>query len=361
MGWKGFTDRMADCCGFSRDGTAVLKGVAILLMLAHHLYGMYFVQLGEALQYPRAVRGLAGCGKVCVLLFFFVTGYGYCFAARKDRLPWLASVWNRLKHFYPLFLVMSAVTTILLGCFGHLQAVPLWEYAGSWKGWLLCATGLSDVYADYWYIGVFLCAAMVAYPLLRWGMRRGPLAESVVFVAIAVVCVSVNIWGAKGVGNAISWYLSSHDMMPVLKSPWFRALSWMDGFLMGWACAAVHTRRDPLSWILLAIPAVACCLLKTTLFLPMLVCLLAAKLLCRYSIPCSVLGKLGALSAVMWLNHRLIFGYWFVDFFHSLPTPWDYLLLVVLSAMAAQVFVWLYDGVKNKAILIFSCLDKLRR
>lgn len=189
----GLRDRVADCCGFSREGTAILKGLAILVMIAHHLYGMYGVQVDDALRYSEIVRDFAIYGKVCVLLFFFVTGYGYCWGceAEKNGKPWLLSVWKRLKSFYLLFLVMLAITTLLLGCFGHLQASPLTEYAGSWKGFLFCATGLVDVYADYWYMAVFLCGAVVIYPLLRWGRQRGAVTECLVFVALSAVCLGV--------------------------------------------------------------------------------------------------------------------------------------------------------------------------
>lgn len=84
--------------------------------------------------------------------------------------------------------------------------------------------------------------------------------------------------------------------------------------------------------------------------------LLAAKLLCRCGGARAVLGKLGALSAVMWLNHRLIFGYWFADFFYSVPAPLNFLLLVVLSALVAQVFVRVYVWVGDKATHIFASL-----
>ncbi len=332
-------------------------------MIAHHLYREYALQCAEQLRHGDIVLHIANRGKVCVLLFLFVTGYGYRIVAGKDECSLYQSVWNRLKHFYPVFLVMLAIETLLLAGFGYSPRWVLSSEAGSWKGYLLCASGLVDVYKDYWYIGVFLCGAMVIYPLLRWGLKRSPLAETIVFVAIAVVCVpaSVGEVNAKVFGKATSWFLSVHEMLLVLKSPLFMALSWMGGFLLGWACSAVCTDGRRMSWLLLGLGAAVCVVTKWHSVLLMLFCLFAAKLLARYSIPRSVLGKLGALSAVMWLNHRLIFGYWFADFFYSLPAPCDYLLLVALSALGTRVFMWVYDGVKGMAAHIFASLGGRRR
>ena len=53
---------------------------------------------------------------------------------------------------------------------------------------------------------------------------------------------------------------------------------------------------------------------------------------------------LGNYSACMWLNHRLIFGYWFADWFYRLPTPLNFFLLVALSFVASIIITKVWEA-----------------
>lgn len=57
---------------------------------------------------------------------------------------------------------------------------------------------------------------------------------------------------------------------------------------------------------------------------------------------------LGNYSACMWLNHRLIFGYWFADWFYSLPTLLNFFLLVALSFVASVIITKAWEAVISR-------------
>ena len=116
--------RMAGECrvgGFSRQGTAMIKGVAILTMLFHHFFGMFGVRISPeqiqgdgvfaVLSWP-AVRGY---GVLCLELFAFVTGYGHGMIAAGETRSIFQATMARLKRFYPFFLAWCGVFVIL--CF----------------------------------------------------------------------------------------------------------------------------------------------------------------------------------------------------------------------------------------------------
>lgn len=53
----------------SKNDTFIIKGIAICLMLWHHLFCQHF-------EFGHFVYGIAGIGKVCVALFVIISGYG---------------------------------------------------------------------------------------------------------------------------------------------------------------------------------------------------------------------------------------------------------------------------------------------
>ena len=61
---------------FTKSFTAANKGVALLLLLWHHLFGI-------ASEYGHFIQHLAGVSKVCVAIFLILSGYGLNEATRK--------------------------------------------------------------------------------------------------------------------------------------------------------------------------------------------------------------------------------------------------------------------------------------
>ena len=55
---------------FDRQCTFFIKGIAIILMVAHHMWG--FKSVDDA---PMLI-GLGKAGKICVAIFAFISGFG---------------------------------------------------------------------------------------------------------------------------------------------------------------------------------------------------------------------------------------------------------------------------------------------
>ena len=76
---------------FSRTDTKIIKGLAIVLMLMHHLWCFPERIAGGALKYLFTINGTSSLilfgsfGKICVSIFFFVGGYGIYKMSEKKR------------------------------------------------------------------------------------------------------------------------------------------------------------------------------------------------------------------------------------------------------------------------------------
>lgn len=74
--------------GLSKRETQALHGLAILLMLYHHLFCIqtrihvsYYSLLGRGIE-----EKAAWFGKICVAIFAFTSGYGLCKSAKYRKL-----------------------------------------------------------------------------------------------------------------------------------------------------------------------------------------------------------------------------------------------------------------------------------
>lgn len=79
--------------GFTIRHTNMLKGLAVLMLLAHHLFSMAFTQLSSPESWPfqlllitpAMMAKIALYGKACVAIFLFLSGYGLTLSERKMR------------------------------------------------------------------------------------------------------------------------------------------------------------------------------------------------------------------------------------------------------------------------------------
>lgn len=87
---------------FTREDTKLIKGAAVLLMLMHHLWGFPERIAGGELRTLFSVFGksfilyVGVFGKICMSLFFFVSGYGMYKSSQNGEFNLL----NKLKGLY---------------------------------------------------------------------------------------------------------------------------------------------------------------------------------------------------------------------------------------------------------------------
>ncbi len=321
-----------------RKETASLKGIAIILMICLHFFcttGNSMIAEGREDFLFSLCRQWATHGLACIAIFSFITGYGYCAtSARETRAPLVAGL-HRLRFFYPFFAFMCT----LYYCLGHIFPYEGGLKPEDWTFFPKNLTGIHGTIPDYWYIRVVLISALLYYPVLLGAKRVSPRVHTWILFSLVVATYAASradhLWmilHSYGISiSAALAYVAHHGA--------FLAL-WMLFFLAGYTLR-YYTETPTRGRLLLAILALAMCYSEagTSTFI-LIASIFAIKLL-----PSAInkaLIFIGTYSTCMWLNHRLIFGYWFSTFFYSLPTPVNIGLIILLSLAVSYIItnVW---------------------
>lgn len=116
---------------FTKNDTLVAKGVAVILLLIHHLFYSMDYNFSSFLISKEGWVDLAKIGKVCVAMFLVLSGYGLC-ASYKTKSPKLLDFYKHnygrlYKEFLPVSIIF--VSLILYLNDWNLEAI----YGEKWK------------------------------------------------------------------------------------------------------------------------------------------------------------------------------------------------------------------------------------
>lgn len=96
----------------AKDKTFIIKGFAILFMIAHHCFiKEFYLDPPSILNSYFALRVQIGM-KMCVGLFTFIVGYGGYYAKKTDRHYIYSHVWRLLKQYW-IVLAMTLLVIII--------------------------------------------------------------------------------------------------------------------------------------------------------------------------------------------------------------------------------------------------------
>ena len=82
-----------------RNITQKMKGIAICLMVIHHLF-MAEWHISSAPYVPHYLSAIAHTCKICVSIYCFLTGYGYAFAKKQNLRYSIGKCVGLLKHYW---------------------------------------------------------------------------------------------------------------------------------------------------------------------------------------------------------------------------------------------------------------------
>lgn len=150
----------------SRENSIHIKAVAILLMVFHHLYS----QTVDGYEYPHSWCTLAGCCKICVPIFAFLTGWAYAINKKTKLVDSL----KKLGQFFLSFWVS------VLFCLGFASLICGYELTWEHIANEFFPIGKQSVMVHCWYVTFFfylmLLLPLLAYletishPIIRCGM-----------------------------------------------------------------------------------------------------------------------------------------------------------------------------------------------
>ncbi|MFH2122005.1 MAG: acyltransferase [Pseudomonadota bacterium] len=117
---------------FSRKESNAIKGVAIIMLILHHLFlfpsqKLWFTSvLGN--NWGGIEYFLSSVGKLCIPLFFFISGYGIWQSSRKDYHLWQSTL-RRLQGIYIIFIVTVLATVLFLFLWSGVLPLKSWRHA----------------------------------------------------------------------------------------------------------------------------------------------------------------------------------------------------------------------------------------
>ena len=323
---------------FSREDSAILKGYGILFMIFHHVFGLYALPAGVDTAWiaPQLTKA-APIFKICVPIFIFITGYAMGWKTNSS--PTFGSLINTgFSHYFKFWKIyfLCLLLAILVSWAFPLPILPSVADMG-WKNGLLVVTGLRPCYPDWWYMALFAAATMALYPICAWITHH-----------IAPVPSMAALLG-------VSLLFQSTAHIPSLPGIAYSFPPFLPCFILGYMCAFLASRLSALSIsqslgaiLLLALEILSIHLFSfskaktlTVIFLFTLWCLPWITRKLRLT---PLLTLLGTYSALMWLNHRFIFGYHFSwDLYGTQSISVVFIVTLVSSLLLAMAMQKLFN------------------
>ena len=124
----------------TKDYSNMVKGMAVLMMIMHHLWG--FPEKIPALPLSNLEVQLGAAGKICVSIFMFISGYGlyYTFKQKGTIQVW-HRVWNVYKRFWQVFFIFVPIGFLFLskpfGILEFLQNLFCLKFSYNHEWWFL--------------------------------------------------------------------------------------------------------------------------------------------------------------------------------------------------------------------------------
>jgi len=337
---------------FSRDDTKVIKGLAIILMLYHHLFG-FPDRIAEDIAYFSTFNALgttsayllANFGQLCVSIFLLLGGYGTFISCSKGKKLFQ----TLLRKIIALYIAYWKVFVVFIPICIALQvpnvAVNLAALIGNF-------TGLRITYCGEWWFFTTYVALMVLYPVIHLLLEKSKR------------------WYCVDCGMLIILFLFARYFLPEFNDrvenvgSWiwninYKVFTYLPVFFVG----CIMAKYDIFSKIRNKLTNVyICCAVSMLALLVVFVCRLSTGNVydCFYTpafvvasyvllsmpvfrFPYKVLLKIGTESTTIWLVHS-VYCYLLCQRFVFMPryTVLIFLWLLVLSYTTSVVLKNLY-------------------
>lgn len=318
----------------TKDYSTMIKGIAVLMMIVHHLWGFPSRVPGLHILSIEEQFGIAS--KICVSIFMFLSGYGlYYTFKKKGSIQLVKRVRNVYERFWQVFVIFVPIGFLIVDRSFHVQEFLLN---------LFCLDYSYNM--EWWFMGTYLELIIVMPLVLRIDKKRYfPLV--IVLAAILLCCVS-NLFAFNSGGVKSHVYCFGH-YFPVFYLGLFFCKyhlyerynhvirNWLLGvglciFLTGVAYF-IRSKWDVTE--------------MTILMTPMLIYLF----LCLFEI----LGRInkvfmlfGKHSMNMWLMHTFFCYYYFQKemLMVSKNPIVAFLLIVLLSLLSSMIIDWFWKKIK---------------
>lgn len=161
---------------FSKEDTKIIKGVAILFMLMHHLWGFPDRIAGDGLKYAFHIFGQSSIqyfgsyGKICVSLFFFLGGYGIYISSLNRPFDIISRIKKLYISYWKVFIIFIPIAFIFFSkqpLYCKEEVICFAYNTFSWNEFLLNLLGLSSSYNREWWFFISYTYAIITFPIIK--------------------------------------------------------------------------------------------------------------------------------------------------------------------------------------------------
>lgn len=339
---------------FTANDTKIMKGIAIILMLMHHLWAFPSRVPESSMWHITNIFGdstfyyIGLFGKICVSIFFFLGGYGIYASLKKKKLDILKNIKRIFIAYWKVFLIFVPIGFIFFNNQIQYCINPnIWNRYSNFDWSIVIGNFLgirTDLNSEWWFVRSYVIA-ILTFPLIKKFIDKHSAVTNVFAIAIASILVS-NVFPVIGDIEEIG----SLNTNFIYRSLFWQGAPYICCFWMGIAFAKdnllVKLRNrindniklnvviDVL--IILAIVYLSQTGIKTNLdiiYVPIFIiaCLDIVK---KSQFFCKVFYSLGNESTNMWLTHTF-FCYYFYFFVQIVVWPkWGLFSLFILIALS---------------------------
>jgi len=322
---------------FSKKETNIVKGVAICLMFANHLYafpdrllhGNSYIPL---FPYFNAEFYLGSVGNVCISIFVFLSGYGMFLGHRVSQKTSIRYSLDKVKDFYLVYWVYFLIfVPIGLVFFGDLKSSNSNEIQYSMEGWTFLENflGWSARYNyEWWFVRMFISLLLLLCPLYLTLANRNIVLLALVSIGLFSTSLITHI-GYSGELSFAFWQISFAIGIICARFKLFssRFIRYLDNSQGLWSFLGiavffvVRLRFGPKCDFIF--------------IFPLIYFLIRAILALHLS---DFFGYLGRYSFPLWLIHSFFCYYYFQGLIYSPKwSPFIFILLTGLSLLCVLV------------------------
>ncbi len=320
----------------TKKTTQKIKGIAILIMIAHH-----FLVYDFGADFSNAWVDIGSNFKICVGIYAVLSGYGYFFAKEKTLTYGLKKSWGLLQEYWISLFTLFIPFAMVEGWKLTIKSLVINLFAlGPNLNW------------NAWYVYFFIFCVLVM-PLVSKTFKFHPV---------------INIGMAVGVPFVIEVVI--HELVPnyqeiTILQVMFSCMLYFGVFLAGYLMAKYNLiKKLQMTWFVGLLCMIGAIVLRvmlghintfgfnTDVFYAPVFVIGAAKFFEGVPVKFTkVFDVLGKYSTGMWFFHAVFFATYVKDIFQPVmllvkPQLLMYVWLVVLSLVGAVIYRKILDGIK---------------
>lgn len=354
---------------FSRTDTKAIKGVAVVLMLFHHIAGfperfpldfLGFQSLWSSFVENGYLQNFALSGKICVSLFFFLGGYGHFIRRKSSKLSITSEIFRLYCAYWKVFIIFVPIGILFFAngeaelnsfCIRYLfdsRKAMITTVISDFIGWT------SRLNSEWWFFKSYICVLILGYLFCELTDKNNSFWKDIFAVFVLDILI-VSIFPS----------IAKTELFSSLeRNIYYQAFFMINGYSTAYFAGIVFAKYNGIVWIMKKIqaiprPAAASVLALGVLYWIRTYILVNADILCcAFMIPmltvffskCKIIKYvfefLGKHSTNIWLIHSF-YCYYFLEITQLVfltRNVWvDLLILLLLSLVSSIGLEWFYS------------------